>query len=92
MLKLDGELYDNCGTPSAGDLVSCCVEYFMADRSLVNFMKNDRLVFRQWVTLGPDQLYPTIGFENGPAEISVEWPLTDLSHARSLVRRPSQGV
>jgi hypothetical protein len=62
----------------AGDTLTCVIEHFSPEKALVNFIKNGRLVFRQWVNLPDDQLYPTIGFENGPIEISVDWPLSDM--------------
>ncbi|CAL1527514.1 unnamed protein product [Lymnaea stagnalis] len=57
-----------------GDRVTCRLDYTGPDRCLINFLKNDRLIYRQWVNLPPGQLYPTIGVSRTEAKLRVEWP------------------
>ncbi|KAL8623853.1 hypothetical protein ACOMHN_002181 [Nucella lapillus] len=56
------------------DTVTCRLDYVGPDRSLINFLLNDRFVYRQWVNLPPDQLYATIGLSRTAAQLTVEWP------------------
>ena len=69
-------LYNNQQRTSffSGDRITCKLDYTGPDRSLINFLKNDRLVYRQWVNLPPGQLYPTIGVSRTEAKLEVEWP------------------
>ncbi|KAJ8308978.1 hypothetical protein KUTeg_013852 [Tegillarca granosa] len=57
-----------------GDEIICLLEKSFPDRSLVNFLKNGKLVGRQWVYIERDNLYATIGINKGPASLTVEWP------------------
>ncbi|KAH9493046.1 hypothetical protein Btru_022625 [Bulinus truncatus] len=59
---------------SKGDRVTCRLDYTGPDRCLINFLKNDRLIYRQWVNLPPGQLYPTIGVSRTEAKLRVDWP------------------
>ncbi|KAK0059890.1 SPRY domain-containing protein 3-like isoform X2 [Biomphalaria pfeifferi] len=57
-----------------GDRVTCRLDYTGPDRCLINFLKNDHLIYRQWVNLPPGQLYPTIGLSRTEAKLRVDWP------------------
>ncbi|XP_076441960.1 uncharacterized protein LOC143280992 [Babylonia areolata] len=57
-----------------GDTVTCRLDYVGPDRSLINFLLNDRFVYRQWVNLPPDQLYATVGLSRTAAQLDMEWP------------------
>lgn len=68
---LNGLIYQTFIT---GDRVTCRLDYTGPDRCLINFLKNDHLIYRQWVNLPPGQLYPTIGLSRTEAKLRVDWP------------------
>ncbi|XP_033114294.1 uncharacterized protein LOC117114712 isoform X2 [Anneissia japonica] len=58
-------------TYKKGDNVAMLLDYADKKRALVSFLKNEEVVFRQWMK--KDILLPTINVWWGPAELSVTW-------------------
>ncbi|XP_076453458.1 uncharacterized protein LOC143288717 [Babylonia areolata] len=63
-------------TYTKGDEITCQVLHLGRTRCLVEFLKNRKLVFRQWVYVPGTQLYATIGFSTHTATLHVDWPLS----------------
>ncbi|XP_072030886.1 uncharacterized protein [Amphiura filiformis] len=60
-------------TYGQGDVVGCLVDFHSARKSLICVIKNDRIIYRRWVSIKAEVLYPIINVWWGPVELHVNW-------------------
>ena len=56
-----------------GDVVGCLVDFHSPRKSLICVVKNDRIIYRRWVSIKAEVLYPIINVWWGPVELHVDW-------------------
>ncbi|XP_070182909.1 uncharacterized protein, partial [Littorina saxatilis] len=76
-------------TFNAGDTVVCRAAYLGRNRCVVEFIKNDRYIFRQWAHLPATELYATLGFAQTTATLAVDWPAASKPDIDLAVNRLS---
>ena len=78
------QTHNNPFTLSTGDVVGCLVDYHSKHKSLICVLKNERIIYRRWVSIKTESLFPIINVWWGPVELHVIW-LSENAPSISMV-------